>query len=658
MSFLKKLRLPYREETAFGLLALCLFLVPLIFSLYSYENFESIKFSLFLILTGASAALFFLKTPAGDKKFVYQKGLYIFLAIFNILAVVSAVLAQDKVYAFFGFYYRYTSGIVFYLVISLFLLLLVNFLNAGKLSYLLKIFVADALVVAVVTYLQSFGWLFYAGEVSGLFRGPSLLGNSNYSAMFLAVILPLCLYYLKLANSKVSRIYYAVTAFIIIFAVFVLASRGALLAVAVSMVVTLFFLGFSGLERKLFWKLLLALIIVSVAGFYLLAISRPQAVTSIINSKDPNTTTRLYAWGVSQKQIYQHPWFGSGPGNYALVFEQSRNAKIASSIGVFDDAHNLFLQLAVTGGLPLVLIFIWAIFYSGFHAFHVFRKKKDLLYLALFSSLVVYVVAVCFNPVPIPMYLILVVLVAGIWMEDFVEISINFSVWKKVIFIFFGIIIFLWGLVNLTAEHLLGLARDEYQGENYSQSYTLSNISHTLNPTNGLALVYRAYSNAYLLKDNSSVESDIIKNERLHPLQANSYVESSDLYQFLYRKTSEKKYLLASIASMESALKIDPFFAERYGQLAIYYFQLGDYTASEINIKQAISMDKSIFPAWIMLAKLDQIKGNKSDLIFALTQAFNLKPDSPQLKYLLNLAKNTDDIKKVPIEIYSRSPGV
>ena len=61
MKFPGKLRLPYRDEPAFGFLALAVFLLPLAFFLYSYENFESIKFSLFLLCTGASAVIFFLR---------------------------------------------------------------------------------------------------------------------------------------------------------------------------------------------------------------------------------------------------------------------------------------------------------------------------------------------------------------------------------------------------------------------------------------------------------------------------------------------------------------------------------------------------------------------------------------------------------------------
>ncbi len=655
--FLDKLRLPYREETAFGLLALCIFFVPLIFSLYSFENFESVKFSLFLMLTGASGALFFLKQKIVSNILVFKKGWLIFLGLFNFWALISAILSQDKIYAFLGFYYRYTSGMVFYVALTLFIILLINFLDSGKLIYLLKIFVIDALAVAVVTYLQSFGWLFYAGDPGGLFRGPSLLGNSNYSAMFLAVALPSCIYFFKVAQSKLAKIYYAITAFSIIFAVLILASRGALLAVVASAVVALIFLGFFGAEKKIFWKLFSGFIVVLGIGFLLLAVIRPQALSSIASNVDANTTTRLYAWNVSFNQILKHPWFGSGPGNFALVFERSRGADLAGANGVFDDAHNLYLQLAVTGGIPLLLLFILGLLYCCFYAFKSFYLQKDLLALTLVSSLVAFVVAVSFNPVPIPMYMYMAVILVGILLTGQATSTMKYEFWKKIGLIFFCLVIFVWGAINLTSEHLLGLAKIYYQSENYSQSYKLANWSYNLNPSNGWSLVYRAYSNISLGINNQLAENDINKIKSLHPTQANSYVVASDLYLALFEKKYEKVYLLSAIASMQSAINIDAFFPERYGQLALDYYQLGDNKMAEVNAKKALALDGGVFPAWILLAKLYQTEGQKQQVVFALTQAFNLQPNIVQLKYLLNMAKSAMDIKTVPIQVLARRPS-
>lgn len=659
MLSLSKLRLPYRDDAAFSLLAFCLFLLPLVFSLYSYENFESLKFSLFLIMTGASGMVFSLKQATSGKGIKYNKYFYWLAGLFGIWAILSAILSQDKIYAIFGFYYRYTSGLIFYAALLTFIFLLVNLLDREKLIFLLKILILDAIAVALVTYLQSFGWIFYGGlDTGGIFRGPSLLGNSNYSAMFLACIFPLVLYFLSQSRSRSSKVYYFTVSFFIIFAELLLASRGALLSIVCSLVIALGLLVVFRFPKKFILGLLVFAAACIVFGYFFLNVSRPQAIASVASGVDQNAITRFYAWKVSVSGIVQHPLFGVGPGNYALFFEHGRFPEVANQIGVFDDAHNLFLQLAVTGGLPLALLFFSLILLAVGLGLAELKREKNLLTTALISSLAAWVVSTSFNPVPVPMYALLAVLLVGLCFNQFNNLQTNFVFWKKFIFVFFAAVLVIVGLISLVSEHLLGLARDAYSAENYGHAAGLSSLAYSINPTNGQFLIYKASSAIYLNKPKAAIESDIEKIVKLHPTQAGSFVSASSLYSLLYRQRSQKEDLTSAIAAMDSAIKIDPLYGARYGQLALYYYQLQNFAQAEINIERDLALDKGDFSAWILLARLYQLQGNKESTIAALTKAFKLNPNIRQLKYLLYLAKNLPNIQQVPIEVVPRQPGV
>lgn len=658
-----KLRLPYREDTAFGLLAFAVFVVPLAFSQLTYENFESVKFGLLLLCVGASLALFFFRFKQGRISLAYEKVAGWLLTGFFLTAIISSLLASDKLYAMVGFYYRYTNGLVFLTVFLALIFLLANILDQGRLEYLLKIFVLDALVVAVITFLQSFGWIFYAGaDATGIFRGPSLLGNINYSAMFLTAVLPLAIYFFYKEKSVAARWYYGLAALALVFAVIVLASRGAFFAMAAEAVI---FLIFSGRELFKFFKnrfkfwIVGGLLAVILVGGVILHISRPQALSSIFFRIDANTTDRLAAWEVSLIGIKQHPWFGSGLGNYALFFEKSRPVNLVYQLGVFDDAHNLFLFLAVTGGLPMTILFFSWLTWAAMMARRQFIFGNKPFYLALLCGLSAFVASGCFNPVPIPMYLLLAILVVGMLLPSLKRREINFfPISLKILGGGFGILIFLVGLVSLTSEHLLGFSARFYANQNFQQSLRLSNWAYKINPTNNLFLAYHAGSAINLKLSDAVANPDIKKIVFMHPDQADSYVRAAALYNLRYFVDKNTEDLLLAIKYQELSLKLDPWFAARFGQLALDYYKLGNMAAAKEYALRDISLDRNDFSAWILLTQLYQQEGNRAGMIEGLTHAYDLQPDIPQIKYLLYLTKQAPDIKTVPLQIEERKQGL
>jgi O-antigen ligase len=584
--------------------------------------------------------------------------MYLAAALFGLLFF-STIFSNDVLFSIFGFYYRFTDGLIFYFCVAVFVFLLINTLDKGRLVFLLKILVLDAVIVSIVACLQAFGITYYAGvNSSGLILGPSLLGNPDFSAMFLAVIFPFCMAFLILAPKFYSKVYYGLSIFAILLASLVFASRGALLAILASLVFGLFGLFIFHFPKKLFFGFLLILLCGGLFGGWALRTTRPQAFTTIAQSPDNNTIDRLVAWGVALKVIYQHPVLGNGPGTFASFYERNRPQSMAAQIGLFDDPHNLFLKMMVTEGLPFVLVLFGILGLAIYYGIKKLNREQDLITLACLAGLIAWCTVVCFNPVPVPMFILLAIILASLLMDDDAKRSAQFASWFRAFAYFFALVLIVCGLSLAASEHVFGFAKRDYLNQDYSSAYRLSALAHKINPTNQLYETYRIAAEIGLGLNQETSVNDITNFTKVHSSLAGTYVTASDLYHILFFKTNNKIYLQAAISEMDKALSIDKNYAERYGQEAVYYYQLGDLASAREEVEKDLSLKDDDFPAWILLAKFYQLSGDKTSTISALNHAFEIDPDIPQLEYILYLAKTQKDIRTVPIEISTQSSSL
>jgi tetratricopeptide (TPR) repeat protein len=157
----------------------------------------------------------------------------------------------------------------------------------------------------------------------------------------------------------------------------------------------------------------------------------------------------------------------------------------------------------------------------------------------------------------------------------------------------------------------------------------------------------------------AEIAGDVRKIEGLHPTEASSYVAGSNLYDILFEVSGRHRSdLELAVSNMQAALKQDPLYAQRYGQLAVYDYELGQNEQAKANLLKDLSFEQDDFSSWILLAKIYQAENNKTGVISALTKAFDLNPRIPQLKYLLYYAKVVPDIRQLPIDVEDRPPEI
>lgn len=64
---------------------------------------------------------------------------------------------------------------------------------------------------------------------------------------------------------------------------------------------------------------------------------------------------RFQYWRSTWRMICDHPWFGSGPGNFQAVYERYREPQTTEQIS---DPHNFLFETMASGGLPAALLLI------------------------------------------------------------------------------------------------------------------------------------------------------------------------------------------------------------------------------------------------------------------------------------------------------------
>lgn len=656
MFSLKFPRLPYPNDRLFGFLFLTVLVVPLAFSLLTYESFDTLKFGLFFILVGAAILAVCCKNFSRLQKIRGPKKFYVVLGLFWLWALLVSLLAWDKNYSFFGFYPRFTNGFLFYSLWTAVIVLL-GLLSREQIKFLLKMLFFVSGLCALWGILQSLGVGFYLGLQTELFsRGaPSFLGNPNFSAMFVASLMPLGLAFDAQAESFKKKIYYALFLFVQLCSLITFASRGALFGLVVGFF-AFFILAFWYLRqqnRKIITVTLVALVVGLGLGLTFFNIVRPNSVSTTVNLSDVNISNRLGVWQLAVKSTLKRPIFGVGLGSFQLMFEHDRTVPIVSA-GFFDDAHNLPLELSVTGGIPLALLFFALIGYGLAGLFKQLRLQIDLENIAIIVAIVAWIVAGLFTPVVIPCYLALAILVSSCFSQDgeFLKRPLIESKLLQKIFIGLGGALVIYGCLFLTAEVLFFSGIKAYGAQNFDRAYKEIRVATWLNPTNRFYYVYLAGSAIRQGQPLKNVSGLMALTDRYNPRRANSYVQDANLYYLLLYRTQNPVYRDYILRNMQTAIKMDPFLSNNYMLLAEYQIVFGDINSALFNIQKGLSLSPDNFQYEMLLAKLYQIQNNKAAFVQALKRGQQIQPDNINLIWILRGAEKVPNIQVLPLQIH------
>jgi O-antigen ligase len=262
--------------------------------------------------------------------------------------------------------------------------------SLARLRRVLFIQTASVAVISIVSMVKGASHPRLDGVLGGIYSNP------NDLAFAIVLSLPFCLAFLLRTGSMLRKAGWAVSLLLLIGALFLTASRGAFITFLVAGAVSLWHFGIKG--RRLYLigaAALIAIIVGIVVGGQLkdrlLAISGEGLDTNSQTSAYGSFEQRRILISRSLEGIEHYPILGIGLHNFSTYS------------GVWRDVHVTYLQIAVEGGIPVLILYLM-FFSRGFSNLRRLRRLGDsdpevkLFAGALHSSLVGFLVGALFAP--------------------------------------------------------------------------------------------------------------------------------------------------------------------------------------------------------------------------------------------------------------------
>jgi O-antigen ligase len=411
-------------ETSYLLL---IFLVPIWFA-YLFPIFNMFEFSklilfrflvwflfiltiLWLVNKGTIKKIFFSAKGKDLKKIgrLFWPPLFLILGLALILPF-SINVGQS----FFGSYTR-QQGLSSFLMYFLWsFLLFINLVSIkkikGQIEFNLKLkriiitAVLSGMLVAIYGILQimNIDFLSWPEEPFMTGRAISSLGQPNFLASFLLLVIPLSFYLFYISSRFLVRFFYFLTGMLQIICLFFTSSRGGVVALFVML--GIFFLGiflFSHLKKKIKIVIIISFIVIAVSGLGTLEFFNSGRIRDSFDVNKGSLAARVYFFQAASDAILKRPIFGYGleTGNEVFIKYYERDWGLYGNVSANTDrAHNLILDILVTTGFfGLVLFSLW--YYSFFRlGFKEARQGENkYLSLALFLGSLAYFISLLFS---------------------------------------------------------------------------------------------------------------------------------------------------------------------------------------------------------------------------------------------------------------------
>jgi O-antigen ligase len=244
-------------------------------------------------------------------------------------------------------------------------------------------------VISAVSIIKGHSRPRLEGVIGGIYSNP------NDLAFAVVITLPFCLAFLLTSKSAVARVCWVGGILIMSLTLFMTASRGGFVMLVISGAVCLWHFGVRGRRVSL----------IVGAGFTVVLLlvfaGRPLMKRMGAISGEVDTQEEARAYGSYEQRTYLMKRALHGIAEYPILGMGIKNFQIYSE--VWRDVHMTYLQIAVEGGIPSLILYL-LFFGRGFSNLRKLLRRRDLgehttlLVGALHSSLIGFVVGALFGP--------------------------------------------------------------------------------------------------------------------------------------------------------------------------------------------------------------------------------------------------------------------
>jgi O-antigen ligase len=357
-----------------------LLLVTSYFNSQTQDPFNSPKF--WVLLLGAAWLLGYLISFRKQSILLNSRALrftQILLLLFIGASTLALLAADNSQIALFGDNMR-KNGYLTYLALVIFFWAVAVFINSSNLILLYRFTLLSAYVVGGYALLQMSGNDFINWSSSGMALF-STLGNSNFAGSAMAILAILSLGGAYAYRKDQFTLWLSLIAFgILSITIFPTNARQGLLLLAFGIVSLLLVLMYNFNK-----KLGLVGLIFAAFGFILSILGMLQVGPLERFLYKDSVSVRGYYWRAGIEMFKDNPLFGVGLDNYGSFFKEYREVGYPLKYGyslTSTNAHNVFIQHFATGGIfvgSIYLILTAFIFWRGVVSLLRFEKDERVL---------------------------------------------------------------------------------------------------------------------------------------------------------------------------------------------------------------------------------------------------------------------------------------
>lgn len=342
------------------------------------------------------------------KDIVQKDRINISLFIYFILLAASVYAAENKVFAIIGVPGRW-EGLV---TITLYMFLFITArLYLVPDEGLFKIILVTAIIVSIYGILQTMNFDPFPRDVlreNWSSRAFSTMGNPNFLGSYIVLIIPTSIYF-YIINKNITGL----TAYAILFyCLLSTGTRGAWLGTITSIMAFaaihyMYFRYSKGEFTRYIILIVITMLLLALYNFYtegafidrFLSIKRDaDEFLTKGDRADYSGANRGFIWKRVAELIKKRPLTGYGIENLGEAFKKYYTQdmiELWNEVRYLDKAHNEYLHIAVTSGIPSLLVYLT--FISQIILKGLFRLKNCKTALLILSSVIGYMTAAFFN---------------------------------------------------------------------------------------------------------------------------------------------------------------------------------------------------------------------------------------------------------------------
>lgn len=582
------------EKFIFYLLFLTIFIVPLFFNIYSYDQFELPKLTILKILTILMLVLWAIKISIMGYIDFKPTPLDFPMLLWVAMNIITTFTSFAPHLSFRGEYENFAGSLSNLNYVLLYYIATQNLTDKKQIIIINYAFLFSGLLSGIYALAQFYGYDFIKWNEESMIKGRyfASMGNPNFLGALLIMIIPVNIAFFVTNIQKKNYLYAALlfSLFVLLYiALFGTQSRGPFLGFIFSVIFLIFYFLYklyknilqeSELQHISFFNILknflnkykywifTIILIFFISVILSLTVGKNATLrlwNSIVNFKQSVKISRLHIWIPSLKIIKDNPILGTGVDTFKSVFPKYSGIDFAQIDGAnvaSRTAHNELLNIASTMGittLGIYFLLIWSyirMWYKSFVKITDFEYKT--ISLAMFASFIAYFIQnfFSFGVAAINTAFYIFMALHFVYYKNFYNVKIKkiylpfYNETTKIIYILFFILIGI--LFAIQAFNI-------YKADTY---YNRGRI---------LGSVYNKWELAI---------PEHLKSIKLAPFEVKYQVYTGLAYERLAMSLQDKNQqtdlIKKAIEFYKKGVQLNPFNAYYWGNLARVYSFLGD----------------------------------------------------------------------------------